>query len=309
MKEQQPLLTVGLAVYNEAGWIRQSLDSLLNQTLTDFEIFAADNVSTDGTWEILQEYAARDPRLIVHRQPENCGAIANFRYVLEQARGEYFMWASGHDRWSPNLLEVLLSHLHAHPHAGLCMPQCVLIDENNDVIKVFNTAMDTTAAASAAGRVLAAFKQPKRSNGLYGLYRREVILKTLPWPKVAGIDLIIVVRAAAQADVITVPTVQWFRRKIRHETVQQKKQRHMRQYYEAKDLTALFPYLIFRLTLMQEFLRLSGSWSQKIELLRYGFRMLFLRADHPKVLLKEFVYGCRALISIILTRRQSVDVK
>jgi glycosyltransferase involved in cell wall biosynthesis len=55
-----PLVSVGLFVYNGARFIEEALQSILNQTFTDFELIISDNASTDRTGEIAQSYALRD---------------------------------------------------------------------------------------------------------------------------------------------------------------------------------------------------------------------------------------------------------
>ncbi|WNC86000.1 glycosyltransferase family 2 protein [Thermosynechococcus sp. QKsg1] len=87
-------LSIGMPVYNGAKFIREALDSLLAQTFTDFELIISDNASTDETEAICREYAAKDKRIRYVRQAQNLGAAANFKYVLDEARGEYFMWAA-----------------------------------------------------------------------------------------------------------------------------------------------------------------------------------------------------------------------
>ncbi len=88
-----PKVTVGLPVYNGERYLRATLDSILAQDFEDFELLVADNASTDGTPQILQEYAERDGRVVVHRQPRNLGAAANYNWLAINARGEYFKWA------------------------------------------------------------------------------------------------------------------------------------------------------------------------------------------------------------------------
>ena len=58
-----PMLTVGMPVYNADSFLAKSLDSILSQTFTDFELLISDNASTDRTEEICQEYASRDKRI------------------------------------------------------------------------------------------------------------------------------------------------------------------------------------------------------------------------------------------------------
>jgi glycosyltransferase involved in cell wall biosynthesis len=106
-----PKVSIGFPVYNGERYVRNALDSLLGQTFTDFELVISDNASTDGTGAICLEYAARDPRIRYLRQSQNCGAAANFQFVLDEARCEYFMWASADDRWDSGWLEALVGHL------------------------------------------------------------------------------------------------------------------------------------------------------------------------------------------------------
>lgn len=104
MPERNPAVSIGMPVYNGAQYIREALDSLLAQTFTDFELIISDNASTDATQSICEQYASRDPRICYVRQVENKGAVANFRFVLDCARADLFMWAAYDDLWAPNYL-------------------------------------------------------------------------------------------------------------------------------------------------------------------------------------------------------------
>ena len=97
-----------MPVYNGERFIRKALDSLLAQTFTDFELIISDNASSDRTEAICREYVARDPRVRYVRQSENRGALANFQFVLDEAAGEYFMWAAADDVWDSKFIEILL---------------------------------------------------------------------------------------------------------------------------------------------------------------------------------------------------------
>jgi len=101
-----PRVSIGMPVYNGAKFIREALESLLEQTFTDFELIISDNASTDGTELICREYAARDKRIRYVRWPENRGALANFNFVLFESVGEYFMWNAYDDIRSLNYLEL-----------------------------------------------------------------------------------------------------------------------------------------------------------------------------------------------------------
>jgi glycosyltransferase involved in cell wall biosynthesis len=288
--KKKAAVSIGMAVYNEARWIKQALDSLLAQTFDKFELIISDNASTDETWNILQEYTAKDTRITLYRQPENIGAIENFEFVLAQAAGEYFIWASGHDLWSGNLLEVLLKELQDNPRLVLCAPQGVLIDDDNCPIMVYDEAIDTRSEQSAAGRIFVMHRQLKRSNAIYGLHRRDVLLKTLPWPRVVGGDSVILVRIAALGDVLTNPAAQWFRRRNRQQTSFETA-RHRVHVLKLSNLAADFPLFVTRVIVIREFFKARGSPRDRIRLLIYGFKRLFLSSGQRQLFIKEFFFA------------------
>lgn len=98
---QTPMVSIGMGAFNSQRHIRKSVDSLLAQTFTDFELIISDDCSTDGTGAICRDYAARDPRVRYVKQPINLGVNKNYKFLLDQARGKYFMWAEDNDLWMP----------------------------------------------------------------------------------------------------------------------------------------------------------------------------------------------------------------
>jgi glycosyltransferase involved in cell wall biosynthesis len=109
------MVSIGVPVCNGAATLEAMLGALLQQTFRDFEIVISDNASTDQTGAICAEYMARDSRIRYIRQPRNIGAEPNFKFVLEQARGPYFMWSASDDIRSPDFLEENVRFLEAHP--------------------------------------------------------------------------------------------------------------------------------------------------------------------------------------------------
>jgi glycosyltransferase involved in cell wall biosynthesis len=124
----RPRVTIGLPVYNGARYLADAIDSLLLQSFSDFELIISDNASTDETGAICQAYAARDARIRYVRQPENIGAIGNFAYVLDQAVGDFFMWATHDDRRDPHFLEFALQVFDAAPETGLVFCDMTVTD-------------------------------------------------------------------------------------------------------------------------------------------------------------------------------------
>jgi glycosyltransferase involved in cell wall biosynthesis len=119
MNRNTPLATIAVPVYNGENYLTQALDSILNQTFTDFEIIISDNCSTDSTPEIARAYAERDPRVRYHRNEHNVGANPNFNQTVSMARGRYFKWAAHDDVLAPTYLERCVAELEADPSVVL----------------------------------------------------------------------------------------------------------------------------------------------------------------------------------------------
>lgn len=110
-----PTVSIGMPVYNGERHLKNAIDALLSQSFVDFELIISDNASSDKTEAICRQYAASDSRIRYIRQRENQGAFANFKFVLDEARSEYFMWAACDDTRSPDFLEVNLKFLSENP--------------------------------------------------------------------------------------------------------------------------------------------------------------------------------------------------
>lgn len=287
MNQQRATVSIGMPLYNESRWLRQALDALCAQTFSDWELIISDNASTDSTWEILQEYAAKDSRIVLHRQPENIGTIENFEFVLAQAQGKFFVWASGHDLWSGNFLAVLVQEMQANPKLALCMAETVLIDEESHPLSVYEEVIDTRSEQSAAGRIFAVYERIKRCNAIYGLHQREILLRALPWPRVMGGDLVILVRIAGLGDVASNQATQWFRRRNRQQTMSEAVRRRV-QALKLSKLAAIFPQFMTRVAVMVEFFKASGPPRDRIRLLTHGFNKLFLSSDQRQLFINEF---------------------
>lgn len=135
VQQETPKVSIGMPVYNGGAFLRDALDSLMKQSYSGFELIISDNASNDETEAICREYASKDKRIRYIRQPINCGAIANFRYVLNEAMGEYFMWAAHDDLWDCNYIEELMFTLKKHNCCALAYGKTSLIDSKNKVTK------------------------------------------------------------------------------------------------------------------------------------------------------------------------------
>ena len=171
-----PTLSIALPVFNGERYLRQALDSLLDQTYTDFELLVADNASTDSTAEIVAEYAARDTRVRYHRNPENVGAARNFNLAFELTSGRYFKWAADDDLLRPEFLERCVDALERDPGAVLAYPKARMIDEYGEPILDYGPPFATDSDSSATR--LDAMLEYHRCFQVFGVIRREALRRT-----------------------------------------------------------------------------------------------------------------------------------
>jgi glycosyltransferase involved in cell wall biosynthesis len=111
LTEASPTLSIGLAVRNGRNIVGQCIESVLAQDFTDLELVICDNVSDDGTIELLQHYASTDRRTRFSVNPTNIGIHENMRRVLDQSRGTFFRWISADDWLEPNCLTTCIRAL------------------------------------------------------------------------------------------------------------------------------------------------------------------------------------------------------
>jgi glycosyltransferase involved in cell wall biosynthesis len=147
---QVPRLSVGLPVYNGESYLAEALEALLGQTYENFELIISDNASTDSTADICRRYEKQDSRIRYVRQPQNMGCAPNHNYVVQQARGELFKWASHDDLYARDLLKCCVDVLDELPHVVLAHPWTATIDDSGTVRAVEYSL--ATASPSAPER-------------------------------------------------------------------------------------------------------------------------------------------------------------
>ena len=93
------MIDILMATYNGEKYLREQIDSILEQSYTEFRLLISDDCSTDDTRNILNEYVKKDRRVIVFLQNKNIGAVKNFQYLMEKVESDYFMFSDQDDIW------------------------------------------------------------------------------------------------------------------------------------------------------------------------------------------------------------------
>jgi glycosyltransferase involved in cell wall biosynthesis len=131
-----PLISVCMPVYNAERYVAEAVESILGQTLEDFELVIIDDGSTDGSLGILQGYAERDPRIRLTSRP-NKGLSATLRELVEQARGEWIARMDADDIALPQRLERQAAYLREHPDCVIVGTAAQVIDPDGDPVCIW----------------------------------------------------------------------------------------------------------------------------------------------------------------------------
>jgi len=113
-------VSVLVPVFNGERHLAECLESVLAQDFPDLEILVADDGSSDGSLEIIRQFAARDPRIRWWKNPRNFGLTANANVCLKAARGEYVKFVHQDDKLlSPSAIRKMAAALDENPRASL----------------------------------------------------------------------------------------------------------------------------------------------------------------------------------------------
>jgi glycosyltransferase involved in cell wall biosynthesis len=167
-----PLVSIGMPVFNCEATLTTVIDSLLGQSLTDFELIISDNGSTDSTSAICQKYVKKDARIVYVRQLVNIGLYQNLKYVFDQGKGRYFLWAAGDDVRSSEFLEENVQFLEAHTdYVASTSPNCF---EGQDPVE--GNLVTFEIVGTIEERFDQFFKNCWQSHGIfYSVFRKEIL--------------------------------------------------------------------------------------------------------------------------------------
>jgi len=127
---RQPLVSVIVPTYNYGHYIADALESILAQTVRDFEVVVVDDGSTDNTREVVTRFT--DPRVrLISR--ENGGTASARNLGRREARGEFIAWLDADDLWRPVFLERMLTVLGAEPDVGHCFANFVRTEQGKAI--------------------------------------------------------------------------------------------------------------------------------------------------------------------------------
>jgi glycosyltransferase involved in cell wall biosynthesis len=174
------LISVVMATYNGEAYLREQLDSILNQTYQNFELIVVDDGSKDETLTILNEYSRIDERVIVFPAEENLGVVKNFERGLKLTKGDFIALSDQDDVFRKDKLEVLLNTICNNPNCDMVVSDLTLIDHNGK--EFAQSFWNYQRLKPVAGKP---FRRLIYSNFVTGcalMFNRRLLLAALPFP-------------------------------------------------------------------------------------------------------------------------------
>jgi len=172
------MISVCIATYNGAAYIREQLDSILAQLGEGDEVIVCDDQSSDGTLDIIDGY--HDTRIRTFRNESRLGHVRNFEKAMSLSKGDYIFLSDQDDIWLPNRVQMMLSRFNGDPDVELVASNFDLIDVNGVHLGEFRRLGGVKK--SRFGQVFAIFAGRAPYFGCTFLIRRRLLDSCLPIP-------------------------------------------------------------------------------------------------------------------------------
>jgi glycosyltransferase involved in cell wall biosynthesis len=193
-----PRVSVALCAFNGERWLAEQLDSVLAQDGVEVDVVAMDDASTDGTFAILQAYAAKDPRVRVYRHEENLGHLRSFEQCMDLCEAPLIAPCDQDDVWEPTKLATLAA---AIGEADLAYCDSLYVDADG---RSLGRRLSGDRTVMHAGRDPLRFAFENTVSGHALLVRKSVVERAHPFPVGFFHDWWLAMQAAGGAGVVYV---------------------------------------------------------------------------------------------------------
>ena len=133
-----PKVSIVAPAFNGANCIEVFIDSILNQTYTNWEMLVIDDCSTDSSLKILKELSEKDNRVKILLNKQNSGAAVSRNYGLREAKGKWIAFLDSDDLWKPDKLEKQLCFMTENDYSG-SYTLSINVDEFGNTIGTYET--------------------------------------------------------------------------------------------------------------------------------------------------------------------------
>jgi len=207
-----PKVSIGMAVYNGGFYLKDTLNSILSQTFTDYELIISDNASLDNTMKICKMFEKNDSRIRYYRNKMNLGAAWNLNHVFHLGKGKYFQWACHDDIWTSTLLQRYVEVLDENQDVVLCYGRTTYINEMGTPLRsLIRRPLLQDAIPSIRFRKFMDY-HPNECNPVLGLFRSNILGKTRLIGSYPSSDMILLGEIALAGRFFEIPDCLFLRR-------------------------------------------------------------------------------------------------
>lgn len=204
-------LVVAIPCYNEAAYLSRTLDSLRQQTMSDFAVLITDNASTDETGKMALEACAQDTRFHYFRHEQNRGSAENFNSARELSDSPYLFWLGAHDTLPPDALAHHVSTLDARPEVSVSQCAQAWLDTSDRVLSEITDGDLDWGVPDDAQRYIGSIAENRYNIGINSAIRRAM-LGDAHFTGIVGTDRVILSHLAFRGPFADTPRVLYFRR-------------------------------------------------------------------------------------------------
>jgi len=141
--KKMPKISVLMPVFNEEQYLSEAIDSVLKQTMQDFEIIIVDDISTDNTIKIAQEYAKKDKRIKVFKLAKKGYRSGALNEALKHAKGEFIAFLDGDDLYEKDKLEKQIEFFREHHNIDMIYSNMETFgDEEKKILEIIEFRLD-----------------------------------------------------------------------------------------------------------------------------------------------------------------------
>jgi len=177
-------IVIYMPAKNEDKYIADTIKSLREQSFSNYRVIISDNCSSDDTVTEIEKVCSIDHRFSIVKQDRHLTAYENFQFGRKFFTEKYHMYAGAHDLFNKNYLEKIYNNLESNPGAVVSGSKCLHFRDNGDFFKIPSLDLSTNGI-SPLERIMIYLQGTYYNSLYYGLFRTNLISKTIPAPVIA----------------------------------------------------------------------------------------------------------------------------
>lgn len=191
LRDEFPLVSVGLPIYNGEATITRAIESILRQDYPNIELVISDNGSTDKTYEILVNLYEQSPNIRIHRSLVNRGWTWNANRVFSLSHGEFFLWSAHDDFYEKSFISSAIQQLKLYPMAVMCHPKTkAVIDGGTE--SLWHSGLESFKGLTTVQQRYSETLNNFPAVAFYGVYRSRILREIGTLTEIVGADVVFI---------------------------------------------------------------------------------------------------------------------